>query len=30
MALMAVENCCAVLEGKVPPNPVNPEVLKSS
>jgi len=29
MALMAVENCLAVLEGKTPPNPVNPEVLKN-
>jgi glyoxylate reductase len=27
MALMAVENCLAVLEGTRPPNPVNPEVL---
>jgi glyoxylate reductase len=27
MAVMAVENCLAVLEGKRPPNPVNPEVL---
>ena len=30
MALMAVENCIAALEGKTPPNPVNPEVLKKS
>ena len=30
MALMAVENCCAVLKGRVPPNPVNPEVLKQN
>ncbi|MBI3456754.1 MAG: D-glycerate dehydrogenase [Candidatus Rokubacteria bacterium] len=29
MALMAVENCLAVLEGGRPPNPVNPEVLPS-
>jgi glyoxylate reductase len=29
MALMAVENCLAVLEGRIPPNPVNPEVLKT-
>lgn len=29
MATMAVENCLAVLEGKRPPNPVNPEVLGS-
>jgi len=28
MATMAVENCLAVLEGKTPPNPVNPEVLR--
>ena len=27
MALVAVENCLAVLEGKRPPNAVNPEVL---
>lgn len=27
MARMAVENCLAVLEGKTPPNPVNPEAL---
>lgn len=27
MARMAVENCLAVLEGKTPPNPVNPETL---
>ncbi|MGH7321569.1 MAG: 2-hydroxyacid dehydrogenase [Candidatus Rokuibacteriota bacterium] len=27
MATMAVENCLAVLEGRRPPNPVNPEVL---
>jgi glyoxylate reductase len=30
MALMAVENCIAVLQGRTPPNPVNPEVLKTS
>jgi len=28
MARMAVENCLAVLEGKAPPNPVNPEILQ--
>lgn len=28
MARLAVENCLAVLEGKAPPTPVNPEVLK--
>jgi glyoxylate reductase len=28
MATLAVENCLAVLEGKTPPTPVNPEVLK--
>ena len=28
MATLAVENCLAVLEGKIPPTPVNPEVLK--
>jgi glyoxylate reductase len=27
MAKMAVENCLAVLEGTLPANPVNPEVL---
>jgi len=27
MATMAVDNCLAVLEGQVPPNPVNPEAL---
>ena len=27
MANLAVENCLAVLEGKTPPTPVNPEVL---
>jgi glyoxylate reductase len=27
MATMAVDNCLAVLEGRMPPNPVNPEVL---
>ncbi|HEV8308315.1 MAG TPA: D-glycerate dehydrogenase [Methylomirabilota bacterium] len=27
MAMMAVENCLAVLEGTRPPNPVNPEIL---
>ena len=30
MALMAVENCIAVLQGRTPPNPVNPEVLKKT
>ncbi|HET8578391.1 MAG TPA: D-glycerate dehydrogenase [Methylomirabilota bacterium] len=29
MAELAVENCLAVLEGKTPPTPVNPEVLKA-
>jgi len=28
MANLAVENCLAVLEGKTPPTPVNPEALK--
>jgi glyoxylate reductase len=28
MAVLAVENCLAVLEGKTPPTPVNPEALK--
>ena len=28
MATLAVENCLAVLEGKTPPTPVNPEVLR--
>lgn len=28
MALLAAENCLAVLSGKKPPTPVNPEVLK--
>lgn len=28
MATLAVENCLAVLEGKTPPTPVNPEVLE--
>ncbi len=28
MATLAVENCLAVLSGKTPPTPVNPEVLK--
>jgi glyoxylate reductase len=28
MAALAVENCLAVLEGKTPPTPVNPEALK--
>ena len=28
MATLAVENCLAVLEGKTPPTPVNPEVLQ--
>ena len=27
MANLAVDNCLAVLEGKTPPTPVNPEVL---
>ncbi len=27
MASLAVENCLAVLEGKMPPTPVNPEAL---
>jgi lactate dehydrogenase-like 2-hydroxyacid dehydrogenase len=27
MASLAVDNCLAVLEGKRPPTPVNPEVL---
>jgi glyoxylate reductase len=27
MAMLAVDNCLAVLEGKTPPTPVNPEVL---
>ena len=27
MALLAVDNCLAVLEGQAPPTPVNPEVL---
>ncbi len=30
MATMAVENCLAVVQGKTPPNPVNPEVLNNS
>ncbi|MBI4589837.1 MAG: D-glycerate dehydrogenase [Candidatus Rokubacteria bacterium] len=30
MATLAVENCLAVLEGKMPPTPVNPEVLRKS
>ncbi len=30
MATLAVENCLAVLEGKTPPTPVNPEVLSKS
>ena len=29
MATMAAENCLAVLEGKTPPNAVNPQVLQS-
>src|SRR5882672_7374860 len=29
MANLAVDNCLAVLEGKTPPTPVNPEVLKA-
>jgi lactate dehydrogenase-like 2-hydroxyacid dehydrogenase len=28
MAVMAVENMLAALEGKMPPNPVNPEVFE--
>ncbi|MCI0548884.1 MAG: D-glycerate dehydrogenase [Candidatus Rokubacteria bacterium] len=28
MASLAVENCLAVLEGRTPPTPVNPEVLR--
>ena len=27
MARLALDNCLAVLEGKVPPTPVNPEAL---
>lgn len=27
MAMLAIDNCLAVLEGKTPPTPVNPEVL---
>ena len=27
MATLAVENCLAVLEGRTPPTPVNPEAL---
>jgi len=30
MATLAVENCLAVLEGKTPPTPVNPEVLATA
>jgi glyoxylate reductase len=30
MATLAVENCLAVLEGKTPPTPVNPELLSKS
>lgn len=30
MAMLAVENCLAVLEGKAPPTPVNPELLSKS
>jgi glyoxylate reductase len=29
MAVMAIENCLAVVQGKTPPNPVNPEALKT-
>ena len=29
MATLAVENCLAVLEGTMPPTPVNPEVLRA-
>jgi len=28
MAMLAVQNCLAVLDGKTPPTPVNPEVLQ--
>jgi hypothetical protein len=28
MAMLAVDNCLAVLEGRTPPSPVNPEALK--
>jgi glyoxylate reductase len=27
MANLAVDNCLAVLEGRIPPTPVNPEAL---
>jgi glyoxylate reductase len=30
MAKLAVDNCLAVLEGRRPPTPVNPEVLSGS
>jgi glyoxylate reductase len=30
MATLAAENCLAVLEGRTPPTPVNPEVLGSA
>jgi glyoxylate reductase len=30
MATLAVENCLAVLEGKTPPTPVNPEALAAA
>ncbi len=30
MATLAVENCLAVLDGKTPPTPVNPEVLPAA
>jgi glyoxylate reductase len=29
MSNLAVDNCLAVLEGEVPPTPVNPEVLNA-
>jgi glyoxylate reductase len=29
MAALALDNCLAVLEGRTPPTPVNPEVLAS-
>jgi glyoxylate reductase len=29
MSILAVENCLAVLEGRTPPTPVNPEVLSA-
>jgi glyoxylate reductase len=30
MSVLAVENCLAVLEGRTPPTPVNPEVLSTA